>query len=275
MHPPSLATRVIIQGCVKCQEALKKADRVIPPKVKPGLTYTPTDNAKADWAGMMWHHRCRHPDDPEPPNDDEERPPPPPPPPPAQQYVRTYKAGGWWTELQKLRELQENVRDAKDFIAAAREFTQEAGHPSSHSGTSSHNDNATNAEGHPQDLGDSDDNQPEEVPLNEEGGPDVWVEEAFVPYAATADAMSADASAAEATSADAAAPVAEGLSADLKEAPASDHSGKEEDSTSASDNGSTQEQLRSSDKDQWSSSDIYGELILDIQSREVITKERD
>jgi len=172
------------------------------------------------------------------------------PPPPTQQYVRTYKAGGWWTELQKLRELQENVRDAKDFIAAAREFTQEAGQQSSHSGTSSHHDNATDTEGHLQDLGDSDDNQPEEGSPKEKGSPDVLVEEAHVPREATADAMSADASAAEATSADAAAPVAEGLSADLKEAPASDHSGKEGDSTSASDNGSTEEKLRSSDEDQ-------------------------
>ncbi|CAM6055148.1 unnamed protein product [Sphagnum tenellum] len=133
----------------------------------------------------------------------------------------------------------------------------------------------TDTEGHSQGLSDSDDSQSEEGNPKEKGDLDVLVEEAHVPHEATADAMSADASAAEATSADAAAPVTEGLSADLKEAPASDHSGKEEDSTSASDNGSTQEQLRSSDKDQWSSSDIYGELILDIQSREVITKERD
>ena len=76
------------------------------------------------------------------------------------------------------------------------------------------------------------------------------MEEAHVPHETTADAMSADASAAEAMSADAAAPVAEGLSADLKEAPASDHSGKEGDSTSASDIGSTREQLHSSDEDQ-------------------------
>ena len=140
------------------------------------------------------------------------------------------------------------MRDAKDFIAAAREFTQEAGQPSSNSGTSSHHDNAIDTEGHLQDQGDSDDNQPEEVPLNEEGGPDVWVEEAFVPYDATADATSADASAAETTSVnDAAAPAEEGTSADLKEAQASNHSGKEEEQMS--DTGSIREQLPFSDED--------------------------
>jgi hypothetical protein len=90
------------------QDAQRQVSRVLPPRVR-GRTYGPSDHAQADWAGMMAHHTFRHRNDPEPPNDDDERPPPPPPQPPAQQYVRTYKAGGWWTELLKLRELQDNV----------------------------------------------------------------------------------------------------------------------------------------------------------------------
>ena len=127
---------------------------------------------------------------------------------------------------------------------------------------------------------------------NEEGGPDVRVEEVLVPQEATADAMPADAGAADAMSADASAEAEGDLSADLKGAPASDHSEEEEESYA-----SPQEQLRrshdstplhSSDYsepsgndesthdgyaaddagDQWSNSDIYDEPALDAQFRE-------
>ena len=76
---------------------------------------------------------------------------------------------------------------------------------------------------------------------NEEGGPDVRVEEVLVPQDAAADAMSADAGAADAMSADAGAKAEGDLSADLKGASVSDHSEEEEESYASS-----QEQLRRS-----------------------------